>query len=64
MNSSKHRAIPHSFLNPQFITDLTVQDKHQQKRQEEEDDKDKGRVDFLVHRAGPFLQAADMFFFI
>lgn len=64
MNSSKHRAISHSFLYPKFITDFTVQDKHHRKRQEEEDDKDEGSVDFLVCRAGPLFQAADVFFFI
>lgn len=64
MNSSKHRAIPHSFLYPKFITDFTIQDEHHHKRQEEEDDKDEGSVDFLVHRAVPLFQAADVLFLI
>ena len=64
MNSSKHRAIPNSFLYPKFIANLTVQDKHHHERQEEKDDKDEGGVDFLVHRAAPLFQAAHLFFLI
>lgn len=64
MNSLKHGAVSNSLLDPEFIADLTVEGEHHHQRQEEEDDKNEGGVDFLVHGAGPFFQAADMFFFI
>ena len=64
MRGLKHRTVSHSFLDPEFVADLTVEDKHQHQRKEEEDDKNEGGVDSLVHGAGPFLQAAEVFFFI
>lgn len=64
MNGPKHGTVPHSLTDPEFITDFTVQAKHHHQRQEEENYKDKGGVDFLVYRAGPLFQAADVFFFI
>ena len=64
MRGLKHRTVSHSFLDPEFVANLTVEDKHQHQRKEEEDDKNEGCVDSLVHGAGPFLQAAEVFFFI
>lgn len=64
VDSSKHWTIFHSFLDPKFITNFTVQGKHHHKRQEKDDDKNEGGVDFLVHRTGPLFQATDVFFFI
>lgn len=64
MDSLKRWTVSDSLLDPQFVANLAVEDKHHHKRQEEEDDEDEGGVDSLVHGAGPFFQAADMFFFI
>lgn len=64
MNGSQHGAVAHSLIDPEFIADLTVQAEHHQERQEEEDDEDEGGVDFLVHGAAPFFQAADVLFLI
>lgn len=64
MNSLQHWAVSNSLLDPEFIADLTVEDQHQHQGQEEEDDKNEGGVDFLVRGAGPFFQAADVFFLI
>lgn len=64
MDGSKHRAVPHSFVDPEFVADLTVQAEHHQQWQEEEDDEDEGSVDLLVHGAAPLLQAAYVLLFI
>lgn len=64
MDGSKHRAVPHSLVDPELVADLTVQAEHHQQRQEEEDDEDEGGVDLLVHGAAPLLQAADVLLFV
>lgn len=64
MNGLQNRSISYSFLNPEFITNLTVEQEHQNQWKEEEDDQNESSVYLLVNRACPFFQAANILFFI
>lgn len=60
MKGPKHRAVPHSLVDPELVADVAVQADHDQQRQEEEAEQDEGGVASLLRRAGPLLQAADV----
>lgn len=64
MNGLKNRSISHSFLNPEFMANFSVQKKHQHQWKKEEYKKNKGRIYLLINWTGPFFQATNIHFFI
>lgn len=63
MDGLQNGSISNSFLNPELITNLTIEQEHQHQREEEEEDQNERGIYLLVNRASPLFQAANILFF-